>query len=164
MSNRWIVLLVGVAVVALVVALKQAPPMPPGPSGPPALAAVTDPQGRIELPLPVGGQVRWADAGPRILTASGGGLQVEAFDSKGPPVRALKLYELAVSNATERGDKVVGGDRAEGSGGRVEVKLALRSADGQSGHVRYLLRGQRYVQVRAIGPGSEAVTAGLRLP
>ena len=173
-SIRWLVMLVGVAAILLLVALRTGGVDigPPGkaavavaPVGPaPKLVEVVDPAGRIALPLPAKGVLNWSDGGPKILTASGGGLEVEVFDSKGPPVRALQLHKLAVQNATERGDTVTKGDRAEDERGRVEVQLSIRTNAGLQGRVRYLLRGSRYLQVRAVGPGADAVVSGLRLP
>ena len=174
-TSQWIVMVVGVAVVLLVVALGKGSPGPvatpsegaaPGGAAAPApkLVEVIDPSGRIAVPLPVAATVKWEADGPRILTASGGGLEIEAFDSQGPPVRAIQLYELAVQNATGRGETVVRGDRSEAQLGAVEVALAIRTKDGRDGHVRYSLRGTRYLQVRAIGPGAGQVVSGLRLP
>ncbi len=165
--NSLLVFVVGIAVVLLVVVLRDDPGAPA--AGPvvekaPALAEVVDPKGRLALPLPAGAIVQWDHAGAKILTVSGGGLEVEAFDSTGPPVRALQLYELATQNASKRGDTVLDGDRREGRAGMAEVRLKFRTKDGRDGDSRYLLRGTRYVQVRAVGPGSEAVIEGLRLP
>ena len=150
-----------IAVGALIVSLQDRG----GPEASPpeaAWAEVVDPHGRIALPLPAGASTQWAVEGPEILKASGAGLVVSAFESQGPPVRALQLYELAVQNATLRGDKLVDGQRREGEGG-AQVDLHLRTRAGAEARVIYVLRGQRYVQVRAEGPGAVTVVTGLRL-
>lgn len=159
-SSHWTALLVAIAAVALIVSLRDRGPQPPPAEV--AWAEVVDPHGRIALPLPAGASAQWKAEGPEILRASGPGVEVSAYESQGPPVRALELYELAVQNATLRGDKLVDGQRREVEGG-AQVDLQLRTGAGADARVIYLLRGQRYVQIRAEGPGAVAVVTGLRL-
>ena len=159
-SSHWTALLVVIAVVALVVSLRQ--PGPPPPPAEQAWAEAVDPHGRSALPLPAGAKAQWNAQGPEILRASGAGSQIWAYESQGPPVRALQLYELAVHNATLRGDKLLDGQRREVEGG-AQVDLHLRTGAGADARVIYVLRGQRYVQVRAEGAGAVTVVSGLRL-
>ena len=91
-------------------------------------------------------------------------MKVQATRARTYQETADRLGQLRLRYILAEYETVVRGDRSEAQLGAVEVALAIRTKDGRDGHVRYSLRGTRYLQVRAIGPGAGQVVSGLRLP